>query len=543
MALRGGGPARDALVEALKESCDRHDLPWRRLPSHIDDERLLGGIDLAASLASGKPVRQTGLLEEASGGFICAPMAERMRQELAGKLVQAMDHGQDDGGFALILLDDGREDDERAPAKVADRVAFLCDLSDIKLTDFQPHITLEAPANPRRVKPLSDDQLSSLAQVAFALGIESARPLIFAVEAAKAHAALQNRTKPVDEDLTVAARLVLGPRATRLPSPAEPEADEPAPEPEQSETPDSEAKNSNMKDAPLEDVLLEAALASIPEDVLAAIANGRMQRRAIAGGTGRRTQSKLRGRPLGARPGKPRGGARLALIDSLRAAAPWQTVRRRDEPDAKRAVLVRKDDLRVRRFEERAGSVTVFCVDASGSAAAARLAEAKGAVELILAQAYVKRSEVALIAFRGEEAEVLLPPTRSLTRARRALAGLPGGGGTPLASGIVNGLKLADSIASHGRTPFLVFLTDGSANIALDGSPGRAQAREDAQAAAKQLARSGHEALLIDISPRPRPDAENIARMMRARYLPLPMADAAALERAVTAAQPQLESV
>ncbi len=539
IALRGAGPARDWLTLQLQELAAER--PWRRMPGHIEDERLLGGIDLAASLASGTPVRQTGLLDEVQTGFLCVPMAERLREDLAGKLVQAMDGMERAKAFALVLLDDGREIDERPAASLTDRIAFICDLSgvapftDLLWPDHDKTISISS------VAPASPEQCEALAQTAAALGIDDIRALLFAVNAAKAHAALYSRKIIADEDLAAAARLVLAPRAVQLPmdTPLE-EAAEPPSETQQTDHSENQAENSKSHDAPLEEVVLEAALASIPEDVLAAIAEGRIRKSTASGGTGKRTQSKLRGRPLGARPGVPRGGARLALIDSLRAAAPWQTIRRQNEPDAQRSVLMRKDDLRVRRFEERAGSVTVFCVDASGSAAAARLAEAKGAVELILAQAYVKRSEVALIAFRGEGAEVLLPPTRSLTRARRALAGLPGGGGTPLASGMTLGLQIAESVSARGRTPFLVFLTDGSANIALDGSPGRAQAREDAQAAAKTIARAGIETILIDISPRPRPDAADFAEAMLARYLPLPMADAVALEKAVSAAQPQL---
>jgi magnesium chelatase subunit D len=105
------------------------------------------------------------------------------------------------------------------------------------------------------------------------------------------------------------------------------------------------------------------------------------------------------------------------------------------------------------------------------------------------------------------------------------------------------GLQVAEAAASRGRTPFLVVLTDGSANIAADGSPGRAQAKEDALSAARALRSRGVDGIVIDISPRPRPDAGEIAQAMDARYLPLPMADAAALERAVSAAQPEPQLV
>ncbi len=527
MVLRGGGPARDlALAQLVKL------LPARRIPPHVDETRLMGGVDIVASLTAGKPVMQKGLLADAEGSALIAPMAERMTDALAGRLAQAMDAGS---GFGLILLDDGVEADERPPAALEDRVAFLCDLSGVRSLDFEHVKSLEG-IELEAVESASEDVLRTLAGVAMALGIDSARPLLFALSAARAHAALNSRAVIAQEDTEVAARLVLAPRATRIPEPPPPDDEQATPPPENSEG-DGEAENQSQQDEIPDDLVLEAALASIPPDVLELITNDRARRGASGGGSGKRTKSKLRGKPLGSRPGQPRDGARLALIDTLRAAVPWQPLRRADDDDDR--LHVRKDDLRIRRFEERSASVTVFCVDASGSAAAARLAEAKGAVELILAQAYVKRSEVALIAFRGTSAELLLPPTRSLTRARRALAGLPGGGGTPLASGLALARELGTSIASRGNTPFLVFLTDGSANIALDGNPGRKQAFEDTEAAAKALAASGLDALVIDIAPRARPEASNLAKAMRARYLLLPFADAKALSDVVMAAQPE----
>ena len=184
-------------------------------------------------------------------------------------------------------------------------------------------------------------------------------------------------------------------------------------------------------------------------------------------------------------------------------------------------MLFRSDDLRVQRLKSRQEALTIFAVDASGSAALARLAEAKGAVELLLAQAYVKRAQVALIAFRGTSANLLLPPTRSLTRARRELGELPGGGGTPIAAGLNAARELAVAAARRGRTPFLVILSDGRANVTADGTPDRARAEEEALAAAKALAAEGVASAFVDISPRPRPEGARLAAAMHARYLPL----------------------
>ena len=161
------------------------------------------------------------------------------------------------------------------------------------------------------------------------------------------------------------------------------------------------------------------------------------------------------------------------------------------------------------------------------------LAEAKGAVELLLADCYVRRDRVALIAFRGPGAELLLPPTRSLVRAKRGLAQLPGGGGTPLAAAIDSSLTIADAARRRGETPLVVFLTDGRANVGRDGVGGRTRAREDALQAARSLRVAGFATLVIDTSPRARPDARELAEAMAARYLPLPQADAATLSQAV----------
>jgi magnesium chelatase subunit D len=292
----------------------------------------------------------------------------------------------------------------------------------------------------------------------------------------------------------------------------------------------------------LEAIVLEAARAALPAGLLQQLTAERAMQQARgrgAGRTGAMRTSRQRGRPMGSRPGWPRDGARLALIDTLRAAAPWQRLRapsKRSPSVASARIQIRASDFRVKRLQERAQTTTVFVVDASGSSALHRLAEAKGAVELLLAECYVRRDQVAVVAFRGRGAEVLLAPTRALARARRALSGLPGGGGTPLSQGIERATLLADGLARQGGRPMVVLLTDGKANVAHDGTGGRARAAADAKDAALRMRLAGHACLLIDTSPRPSPDAEALAGHMNAAYLALPQADARALSRSVQAA-------
>jgi magnesium chelatase subunit D len=290
----------------------------------------------------------------------------------------------------------------------------------------------------------------------------------------------------------------------------------------------------------MQDVLIAAAAAAIPPGLLALLRAGRPARsKAAAGGrSGAWQQAAGRGRPAGVRAAAPSAGQRLHLIETLRAAAPWQRLRREALPPhaPKPRLAIRASDFRVIRYRQRRTSTTLFVVDASGSAALNRLAEAKGAVELLLADCYVRRDRVALIGFRGAGAELLLPPTRSLVRAKRSLAGLPGGGGTPLAHAIDAAGALADAVARRGETPTAVFLTDGRANIALDGTPGRAKATEDATAAARRFCALGHDALWLDTAPQPQAAARELALAMGARYVALPYAAAADMSRVVRAA-------
>jgi magnesium chelatase subunit D len=195
-----------------------------------------------------------------------------------------------------------------------------------------------------------------------------------------------------------------------------------------------------------------------------------------------------------------------------------------------------RDDFRIARMKQRTETTTIFVVDASGSSALNRLAEAKGAVELLLGECYVRRDKVALVAFRGRGAELLLPPTRSLVLAKRRLTNLPGGGGTPLAAGIDAATALADGVRRQGATPVIIVMTDGRANIARGGKPGRAQAEADARSAAGAMRAAGLTALLVDTSPRAQASAGRLAVDMGATYLALPSSDTAMLSRNVRAA-------
>lgn len=526
--LRGDGPARDDMAAFAKAEIARSG-PVVKIPSNVDAERLLGGLDLTATLATGKGVMRTGLLESATGGAVILPMAERLSANIAAHIAQAMDGGD----IAVILLDDGHEPDEQPPITLTERIAFHLDVSAMRGVN----VTSAALSNiaVANVQRLDDRQLHAIAATSLALGIDSVRAIIFANATARAHAAFRGRANVLEEDVAAAVRLVLAPRATQMPETQKPPPPEPESDPPQDDEPEDRDDTPNLEDIDLDDIMLDAAAAAIPKHILDQIQSksGRSGK-GQGGKSGQKQKSAQRGRPLGSRPGVPGNGKRLSLIDSLRAAAPWQNIRRQMAPaDDTRKIHIRKSDLRVRHFEQRSESLTIFAVDASGSSALSRLAEAKGAVEMMLAQAYVKRSQVALIAFRQSSAEILLPPTRSLTRARRALAALPGGGGTPLAAGLLAARQLAEAAQRAGQTPTIALLTDGKANVASDGTAQRETAMAEAADVAKSIAHAGLHSIVIDISPRPREEAAALADALGGRYLPLPQAQSAAMVAAI----------
>jgi magnesium chelatase subunit D len=557
------GPVRDRWLVLLRDLLPA-DVRLRRMPAQIEDGRLLGGLDLAATLRAGRPVAERGLLADAD--VVLIAMAERLPAGTAARLGAALDIGavavERDGlalrvpiALGIVAFDEGASEDERMPAGLADRLALRVTLDGVGMASAMvesPGREAIAAARARLDAVATDaEALDALCGTALALGVHSFRGSLLAVRVARAAAALAGRDAVAIEDAELAARLVLAPRATRIPAPEQPEEAEEPPQPDQQDATggESDADDTDAStDKPLDDMVLAAAAAAIPPGLLALLAQaGKAPRTAVAGRAGLQVQAARRGRPFGVRRGEPRGGNRLNVIETLRAAAPWQTIRRgfplapnpvpsRDAGEGAVAaprIQIRRDDFRIVRFRHRSETTTIFVVDASGSAALQRLAEAKGAVELLLADCYVRRDRVALVAFRGQTAELLLPPTGSLVRAKRSLAGLPGGGGTPVAAAIDAACLLADAVRRRGQTPSIVFLTDGRANIARDGTPGRARAQEDALAAARALAAAGFAALLLDTSPRPAPQAEQLAAAMGARYRPLPYADAGMLSKAV----------
>jgi len=594
------GPVRDRWLAELTAVGG----PGVRIPTHVDDERLMGGLDLSASLRSGSTVAQSGLLNRAHGHWVVLPMAERQRAETLARLIQAQDRGEVHAlhvgnqaaqacAFGVVALDESLDDEPPLSSALCERLSLWLDLRDLAWADvahcalgvspwvddndnststasalaaserqghiaspYRAHLTgaSDGPTLSHAIQSarerlsrieLSDEQTQALCHTALALGVGSLRASLAACRLACASAAWHGHAAPTDEDVAWSARMVLAPRATQRPAPPpEPQAeseppppreaealpDDPAPPPEPPPEDESEDKTDDTPAPPsaqdLQELVLAAALASIPPNLLDRMVLGASAPKGArsAGSSGAAQRSRQRGRPLAPRPGMPSQGARLHVLATLRAAAPRQKLR--PPPPGGGRIAVRSEDFHIHRFQQKQASCLIFAVDASGSAALARLAEAKGAVELMLQQSYARRDQVCVIAFRGTNAEVLLPPTRSLVRAKRALGGLPGGGGTPLASALKLCQEQAQAQMRLGVTPMLVVLCDGRANVNLQGLGGRESAMTDALAWAQAWRHLACAAVWLDTSTQPDAKAQQLAQTMGARYLPMPHAQA-----------------
>lgn len=549
------GPIRDTWLARIESLIPGKAL--RRIPGFTPESRLLGGIDLAATLKTGAPVIEKGLLGECHNQIAVVTMAERLERSTVAHLSRALDVGgltsHRDGvtieaktHFPIIALDEGLGDEAPHPA-LKDRLGIDLDLSQLSIHDVgDPLYTAQDVAGARDRLPeirCPHEIAQQIVQLCDALGIHSARTSVIAVRICRALAALRGDDQITDTDIRTALRLSLIPKATQLPEQPQEhdEASSPEPEPpvEQSD-PAAEQSDSSKQQPPTEE-LLEATIAELPPGLLAALqakSNAQRRRSQLAGKSGQRHRDHHRGRPLGYARGDHRRGGKLDLVATLRQAIPWQTIRKQSrEQPIDRAVLITASDLCMKRFKQRRQSATIFAVDVSGSAALQRLAEAKGAVELLLADCYVRRDEVAVITFRGQTADLLLPPTRSLVRAKRSIAGVAGGGGTPLAAGLESIYSLHCALERQGITPHYVLLTDGAANVARSGETGRDAGTEDALAAAKVLRDCGATGILIDTAQRPQERARTLADTLEATYIALPKASAQTLNQTIRANQ------
>jgi magnesium chelatase subunit D len=554
------------------------------LPLNVTEDRLLGALDLERTLAAGKRIISPGLLAQANDGVLCVDSINLLDSDTSAHIAQALGTRRvclerdsisaiQSADFLLVgtfnpsegepspllrervgLIVDSRTDSsvedraemmdrellfERDPAGFAEDFAF---------ETAQVKSTIEAArARLRRVRVSKDDK-RRIALAAIQLGVEGSRADCFALKAARANAALSARSAVNTDDLVAAIRLVLVPRATTLPSPQEEHSTNDASQREESSrTTDSDAKKTEGRSAPAPDRIIPPIDSKLPPDLLRAP----LRTRPTRSRSGKRLNSmaSVRGRYVRSQTHATRE-AKVAIDATLRAAAPFQLYRRsggavKEKGDtgilepalvsrpAGRRVKIEPSDLRFKQFKQRSGVLFIFAVDASGSMALNRMAQAKGALSRVLQQAYLHRDKVALISFRGEGADILLAPTRSVELAKRLVDALPAGGGTPISAGVIRAIELARLSRLKGMPrAMLVLFTDGRANVRW--REGRT-IDEELRQLGGLLETEGIGSVVVDTKTRfvSSGEGQGLARMLGARYLYLPRFDAAAVYEAV----------
>lgn len=504
-------------MEQLRVMLNGSDMGATTVHPNLSAADLVGGIDPIESLTSGSLVIRPGVLDR--NGWKLLIMADRLTRQSAALIAQHTEYANTDP-FCVFDESESVEDTHLGP--LFERFAFFFDLRNMRHDEFAIDYTNTKKRN-TPLPTLTEDQQTLIVTAALQFGIFSMRSVTMVQKAAQLLASLDHRNDITQSDIDTAAQLILAHRATAMPTEA-PETETNNDPVDQDQGSDTIGENETVE-LP-EELVIDAVRAMLPADLLNQIDSKKMGRNSKGGdGFGLLQKSALRGRPLPGMLGRPNHRARIDILASLRAAAPWQKLRKSNTSQASNIVIY-PNDLHIQRFQNRSERVVIFSVDASGSAAMSRMGEAKGAVEIMLAQAYSKRDYVALIGFRDGRADILLPPTRSLVQAKKNLAALAAGGGTPLATGINSALNLATVVRRSGKLPSMAFLTDGKGNIDIDGQPGRQKAMRDATHVAQMGRSLNVPTLFIDCGRRGNPELAKLAQTMGGEYLCLPRANA-----------------
>jgi magnesium chelatase subunit D len=561
------GQAKSAMARSFAAMLDMRLI---ETPLGVTADRLLGGLETEATLRDGKRRSSRGLMAEAHEGALYIDDINLMESDLIHLVADALDRREvrvEREGISeilpseFLLIGTYNPEEGEVSALLKDRVGMIVEAEQSDVIDDRAELLSRAarfdsdPLNfnrefevettrikssieeARKLLPsvrITQKDVRNLADAAVRLRVEGNRADIFAVRAARAHAALNQRDELIDEDIITAIRLALIPRATVAPAESDLQTRPSSQKRDSSESETEATENDRAGDDLIEDLIIQVTDARAPDDLLrlprrlsrSASAGRRVEARNLASGryqgtTARRNQN-----------------AKVAIDATLRAAAPHQPSRRSGD-----RVRITVDDLRYKKFRRRSGVLFIFAIDASSSMVVNRLAQAKGAMTRLLKEAYLHRDRVALVSFRGEGAEVLLHPTRSVEMGRRVVEAMPAGGATPIAKGVLLSIEVARMAQSRDRQQTLLLLfTDGRANVGASGERRRSDIEEELRQLGAMLQREGIASVVVDTRSKfvSSGEGESLAEALGGRYVYLPRADSNSIYAAVGAAAKEL---
>ncbi len=458
---------------------------------------------------------------------------EKMEKGLATFLRDKIKNNKDKFFIAL----DESESNEASRANLSDYLIFSLNLDETRYKDLKKVYIhrkkiAKAKENLATVE-VKKKVLDYLIASAGMFSISNMHTIFCTLKVAKSICAYKGKKTVSKEDINLAISLSMIHKAKQIP---EFQQKEKAEVQEQEQLRDDNENKANNSELNSEDkkMLIDALRISLPSNLIESLLSKNSQSVSLGevAGSGEKNNNFSAGRPIPSVNRKYSSEKRIDLMGTLTKAIPWQKLRS-SSVTKNRKIIIYPQDIMIKRFEKQSERLLIFLVDASGSNAIGRLNEAKGAIEILLSDAYAKRDNVALISFSGLKADPLLLPTKSLVTAKKKLSSLPGGGATPLANGLLEAFNMADAARSRNIKPIIILLSDGKGNMSLDGVGDRVKATKDTNYVASLINRNAINNIFIDTSRRKTPMANELARELNGHYFQLPMANSGSISKAV----------